>query len=105
MSNIWGGKRAGAGRPRGARDKLDTTLRERMKEQGADPAEVLAEIMKTAKDEKLRRAAASDLMPYLYPRLSVQNIDLGAAVDLGPLVIVRHQDDPSETEQATDEDI
>jgi hypothetical protein len=95
MANGHGGKRPGAGRPKGARDKLNNALRERFEVEGIDPAWVLAEIMQNSDDEKLRRAAASDLMPYLHPRLASQDLNISGELGTPELRVIVTKGDGS----------
>ena len=76
-----GGKRPGAGRPLGSKNKRTSAVRERLEELGADPIQVLHDLMKTGGadgDEKIQLDAAKALLPYAYPRLSTQDINLAA---------------------------
>lgn len=68
MSNGWGGKRAGAGKPRGAKRKITEEAIERAGE-GETPLEYMLRVMRdsTQADErrdKMAIAAAS----YMHPR-------------------------------------
>lgn len=77
MANGWGGRRPGAGRPKGAKGKLDLTLRKRLANEGCDPADVLKELLRHD-DDKIQLEAAKALMPYVHPRLSTSDVNLSA---------------------------
>lgn len=74
-----GGKRVGAGRPKGARsEKNSKRINDIIAEYGITPVEVMMRAMKQLFDEGEMRSAAGvakDLLPYLHPRLnSVEHI-------------------------------
>ncbi len=67
----WGGKRAGAGRPHGDKDRRDATILARRQAPGIDPLEYLLTLVGDVKlDTDTRRQAARDAVPYLRPRLN-----------------------------------
>ena len=68
-----GGKRLGAGRPKGARDKFNVALRERLVDTPGDPANVLVDLM-ASDDKSIKLRAAQALMPHVYPRLGVLDV-------------------------------
>lgn len=69
-----GGKRKGAGRPKGTPSKKTIEAQERLEELGCDPLEVLALIASgeslgsEVPDIAMRKDAAKDLMQYVYPK-------------------------------------
>lgn len=75
MANGWGGRRPGAGRPRGSRSKA-TLLRERLIQREARgahdelPLELLLRVMRNARlPRETRMLAARWAAPYVHPRL------------------------------------
>jgi len=73
-----GGKREGAGRKPGSRDRFNKELHEQLKgHKTKDPALVLVRIMESnaGKDEPLCLQAAKALIPHVYPKLVAQKID------------------------------
>ena len=80
-----GGARPGAGRPKGSRNKRTEDIEEMLERLGCNPLEVLAMIAINDKDslgeEKnipiaLRQKAASDLMPYIAPKLRSSQVEV-----------------------------
>lgn len=66
-----GGARPGAGRPKGARDKLAQEAAEAVKATGMTPLEYLTSIYQDDEaDEAKRIEAAKAAAPYVHPRLS-----------------------------------
>lgn len=68
-----GGKRPGAGRPKGARQKVSRAAREKAAASGVMPLEVILEAMRADYEAgKLDEAAAhaEKAAPYLHPRLT-----------------------------------
>lgn len=88
-----GGPRPGSGRPKGSKNKLDTTLQERLQEDGADPVEILKEIMLSSDKVNMRAEAAKALLPYTYPRLSTVDMNVSGAFGSVELRIVADDDD------------
>lgn len=75
MANGHGGKRPGAGRPKGSRNKRTKLLMRALEEAECDPALILAKFATDESQEpEFRRRCAADLMPYAYPRLSATEI-------------------------------
>ena len=75
--NTHGGKRAGAGRPKGSVNKRSLGLREKMETSGLDPVEFLISVVQDeSHDIAVRKDAAKSLLPYAYPRLASQSIEL-----------------------------
>lgn len=77
MANGWGGRRAGAGRPKGSKNKDTVVVEQKLEEMGCSPLELLAQIAMNdsnalGTDENiaisLRLKAASELAGFLYPR-------------------------------------
>lgn len=93
-----GGKRPGAGRPRGAKSKstIERDLRlqqsiARAHEQGISPLEVMLSTMRTLwKEGRWLQACqiAKDAAPYVHPRLTA----VGAQLDEGKSVIKQFMD-------------
>jgi hypothetical protein len=90
-----GGRRPGAGRPKGARDKFNVALHERLAGGEDDPAEILIGLMRHSNPSIALRAAKA-LMPHVYPKLSV--LDASAAVELPSLEVIWVK--PPESESA-----
>lgn len=67
-----GGKRAGAGRPKGAKNKRDwQKIQEKVAEGGMLPLEFMLKVMRNPKNSwAARQTAARDAAPYVHPRLS-----------------------------------
>lgn len=68
-----GGKRIGAGRPKGAATKRSREIADRAAKEGLTPLEVMLTAMrKHAKEERWDEAAsiAKDAAPYMHPRLA-----------------------------------
>lgn len=67
-----GGKRAGAGRPKGAKAKRDwQKIQEKVAEGGVLPLEFMLKVMRNPKNSwAARQTAARDAAPYVHPRLS-----------------------------------
>jgi hypothetical protein len=81
-----GGRRNGAGRPRGSVNRRTREVAERAALQGVTPLEVLLEAMRRHYDAgELDRAAAfaKDAAPYMHPRLST----MAFAQESAPLVV------------------
>lgn len=80
-----------SGRKIGSPKKLTVQVRGALEDVGCNPALILASIaMKMENDDNLRREAARDLMPYVFPKLSsVQHLGPGG----GP---IQHVIDPFE---------
>lgn len=82
-----GGKRAGAGKPKGAKNKRTIELWGKADKLNADPATYLMNVMIDDKeDSDKRRDAAKALMPYLYSKLSSVELS-GEVTDGRPDVI------------------
>lgn len=85
-----GGKRPGAGRPKGSPNKRTLAFREALEKigggKGASPELVLAEVMlNKAEPTTVRVQAASALLPYLHSKMPTA-IDLGLR-ELAPVEI------------------
>jgi len=71
--NGWGGRRPGAGRPKGAKDKLLTLIENRPAD--IDPIDYLLSIMRDeSQPPRLRLRVAKWLMPYCHPKLKATTI-------------------------------
>lgn len=65
-----GGKRAGAGRPKGALGRKTRKIAEKAAETGVTPLEFMLEIMRDEQqDIKLRAEMAKSAAPFMHPRL------------------------------------
>jgi hypothetical protein len=75
MANGLGGKRPGAGRPKGSRNKATEEARKKAAEIGVTPLEYMLGVMAdTTADAKRRDAMAQAAAPYVHPKLaSVQH--------------------------------
>jgi len=90
-----GGKRDGAGRPRGARTQRTREIAERAAKEGLTPLEVMLRAMREHAEKNEWDAAAGiakDAAPYMHPRLAsmqhsgpnggpIQTVDLTKASD------------------------
>jgi hypothetical protein len=83
-----GGRRPGAGRPRGSANKRTLALKEALAARGAEhPELVLAEFMlDKGQSPEIRIDAAKALMPYVHSKMPTA-LDLGLQ-SLGPVEIV-----------------
>lgn len=91
-----GGKRPGAGRPKGAANKKTREIAERAIQEGITPLEYMLRLLRDeSADPQMRFEAAKAAAPYIHPRLS--SIE-ASGKDGGPLVleIVRFADTASE---------
>ncbi len=91
-----GGARPGAGRPKGSRNKRTEDIEDMLERLGCNPLEVLAMIAINDKaslgEEKdipiaLRQKAASDLMPYIAPKLRSSQVEVTGPTEDQRLVI------------------
>jgi len=64
-----GGKRKGAGRPKGAVNRRTREFRQAVEKSGQAPLEYMLHVMRTSKDQKRRDWAAAAAAPYVHPRL------------------------------------
>jgi hypothetical protein len=67
---IKGGKREGAGRKAGVRNKKTTELQKKVEATGLTPLEVMLDIMRNTDDDRLRLTAAQSAAPYVHAKLS-----------------------------------
>lgn len=70
-----GGRRPGAGRPRGSKNQRSAEIAREAAAQGKTPLEVILEFMRTGEDPAMRFEAAKAAAPYIHPKLA--NIDVG----------------------------
>lgn len=103
MSNGWGGPRKGAGRKRGSLTKKTSLLARAAAEQGITPIELMLATMRElwarACDEagdvvdlelaKQACAIAKDAAPYVHPRLSAVDANVGGELT----IVVENYDD------------
>ncbi|MBU6482465.1 MAG: hypothetical protein KGS09_18215 [Nitrospirae bacterium] len=67
---MHGGKRNGAGRKKGAQNKINAALREKLNAGGIAPLEFMLQVMRDAdQDLAVRLEMAKAAAPYLHPRL------------------------------------
>ena len=92
-----GGTRPGAGRPRGSKGRRTEDIEAMLERLGCNPLEVLAMIAINDKEglgeEKdiaiaLRQRAASDLAPYIAPRLRSTQMEFGRAENQHTAVVM-----------------
>lgn len=65
-----GGKRVGAGRPRGAVNKATAQRQAEVAASGITPLEYMLQVMRESEDEAKRLDAAKAAAPYVHPRLA-----------------------------------
>lgn len=95
-----GGARKGAGRPKGAVNKVTQDVREMAQKYGPSALATLAEIMTSEEaPESARVAASRELLDRAYGK-SAQSIQHSGKIDQ-PLVIVM-DDDENQADEATD---
>lgn len=74
--NQRGGKRPGAGRPKGSANKRTREIADKAAEEGVTPLEYLLSVMRNElADEARRLDAAKAAAPYVHPKLST--VELG----------------------------
>lgn len=67
---MHGGKRAGAGRKKGAQNKVNAALREKLNAGGIAPREFMLQVMRDKHQNlAVRMEMAKAAAPYLHPRL------------------------------------
>lgn len=79
-----GGKREGAGRPKGARNRrslVSDQLKREIAESGRDPVEYMLQVMEKDGDANRRLEAAKGAAPYLRPKLSQAEITQHNAIE------------------------
>jgi hypothetical protein len=80
-----GGKRPGAGRPRGARNKTAEAVRQKAAATGITPLDYMLKVLRNeGEDEKRRDAMAIAAAPYIHPKL--------ASTHLTGEIAVTHED-------------
>lgn len=78
MPKNIGGKREGSGRPKGAKNKRTSSVTTMLNEKGANPIEVLSDLLLEAvNDEDKEKMAylAIQLAPYHSPKLAASKIE------------------------------
>jgi hypothetical protein len=70
-----GGRRPGAGRPRGSKNTRSAELARKAAAEGKTPLEVMLDFMRTDSNPAIRFEAAKAAAPYIHPKLA--NIDVG----------------------------
>lgn len=87
MANGHGGRRPGAGRPKGSASKRTREIADRACEEGKTPLEIMLDVMREAygaHDLPAALEAAKAAAPYVHPRL--------AAVEMDAKVTHAHED-------------
>lgn len=80
-----GGKRPGAGRPKGTGNKVSEAAKKKALEGGISPLEYMLDVMRdVSADRSERMDAAKAAAPYVHPRLS--SVDVGGQGDNGEIV-------------------
>ena len=70
-----GGRREGAGRPKGSRNKASVAREAEIAESGKTPLEFLLDIMRDeSADMEMRMSAAKAAAPFVHPRLANQTL-------------------------------
>ncbi|MXV35956.1 MULTISPECIES: hypothetical protein [unclassified Saccharibacter] len=83
-----GGKRPGAGRPKGAVNKVTANIRALAQEHGKDALEILVKIAKTGENETARISAAKEILDRAYGKATAHLEHSGP--DGGPITEIRH---------------
>ena len=86
MAGGWGGRRNGAGRPKGSPGLKSEALASRLEEMGYDPAETLVRLGRRAEEAgeiELAIKAAVALMSFRWPKLKESSVDLGLGLSNG----------------------
>lgn len=90
-----GGRRPGAGRPRGAATKRTREIADRAASEGVLPLEYMLAVLRDETADAARRDdMARSAAPYLHPRLSTAHVDadIGVSDDLAALLgVLRHR--------------
>lgn len=76
-----GGKRPGAGRPKGSRNKRSEAVRKMLERLNCNPVEGLATIANTTESESLRVDCLKALLPYYAPKLATTDIKVASGPD------------------------
>lgn len=77
-----GGKREGAGRPKGAKNKKTEEQIAAVQETGITPLEYLLEVMRDeSRDDKDRTEAAKAAAPYVHPKLTSTELNANLSLD------------------------
>ena len=85
-----GGKREGAGRRKGSRNKRTAELQARIRASGQDPLAFLLAVMRNPKAPlELRIDVATRALPYLHPRLTAIE---HSGPDKGPVEVKHYTD-------------
>ena len=75
-----GGRRAGAGRPKGSRNKRSVQQEEEIRNSGQTPLEYFVSIYQDEKQpERMRLEAARSAAPYVHPKLSAMEMEMSTA--------------------------
>jgi len=85
----WGGRREGAGRPKGLHGVKSTELAEMLDSMGANPAKALARLglkAEAAGDDDLAVRAFGALMPFRYAKLKESSLSLGMDASFADLL-------------------
>src|SRR3954451_21093490 len=88
-----GGRKTGAGRPRGSVNKRSEEIEAKLHALGCDPAEGLAKIASEAwaeGDKDLAARCFTSLLPYIFPKLKISEISI-AQVDAAETILAARQ--------------
>lgn len=78
-----GGKRPGAGRPKGSRTKLNEEARRKALEDGISPLDYLLNLMRDEQEKKdVRLDAAKAAAPYVHAKLSSVDVQADVKADV-----------------------
>ena len=90
-NNTWGGKRAGAGRPRGARNRKTREFIQRIEAEGWAPLDLMLHVMRghaAAGSWNEAAAIAKDIAPYVHPKIArIQPIEAEGAEPINHVVV------------------
>ena len=88
-ANKHGGKRAGAGRPKGSRSRRSEAVAEKLLSQGKCPVDALVRLAEEAEANGDRLQAIGvwkAILPFVYPKPKAVEIDPEAVVELARLL-------------------
>lgn len=81
MANGHGGRRPGAGRKKGSKDKQTEEREKAIAKSGLTPLDYMLSVLRNkAADKALRMEAAKAAAPYCHPRLA--QVDHGGSIEL-----------------------
>ncbi len=80
---MQGGKRLGAGRPPGARNKRTLQTQAAIEKSGLTPLDYMIGVMRNKKnDARVRLEAAHHAAPYVHPKLTATDLNVNAKPEL-----------------------